>query len=367
MKQIIFIAFSLFIIISCTGRKNTTSESEELIRVDKYQDTEIELTDMVSDIQFLVIRPNDESPIGAVSDLCIIKDTVYIWDNITSSVFSFDVHTGAFIRTVRYAGNGPNEYINPMGITGDSGHVYLLDMPTNRIICLDRELNQSHTIHIPVPSSKFISLENGFLLNNLNKESHANKWLHIDSTGAIKEGFLPFETNDRVGVLSSTGKTLTKTSDGNVYFAESGINKIYSLSDGKVVPKYTLDFLNHSIPNDVDFDRINLFEMPYAFGIDYFQLNSMFVFSFFKEMNRYYGFYDLNKKTLKAGKVSDKMHDLPFFPQWQYGDYLIGACPFELLLPHINTHLTRIMNKNKRDYEMEDMVLLFYSMSDKSS
>jgi hypothetical protein len=339
--------------VSCADKKQ---QEKKIIIVDKFQENEIDLSDIISDIHFIILETKDDNLIGNISDLCVINDTLYIWDNLTSSVFSFYFETGQFIKKVSHRGNGPNEYMNPIAITNDSSHIFLLDMPTNHIICLDRELEKLKTIHIPIRAADLISTGNGFLLSNLGDNIYTDKLVLIDYDGNIMDSFFPLDKRDNpTGSIMLIGDRFTKSSDKVVYFSDSHSNKIYALQNNEMSLAYELDFLAYNLPNDLNSDEINLFEKPYAFNVNFFALDQKIIFSFFKNENRYYGIYDLNDETFKAGKIKDKKANLPFFPQWQVNDYLIGICPVELL----ESYSDSLVDKT---YEEDDIVLIRYSL-----
>ena len=87
----------------------------------------------------------------------------------------------------------------------------------------------------------------------------------------------------------------------------------------------------------------------------------LFVSSFFYKSKRYYGVVPLSGKELMAGTTKDGRYQIPFFPQWQYGDELIGICRRESVEEYLKKHGMVGEVAADSEFVQEKPVLVFYS------
>ena len=121
-----------------------------------------------------------------------------------------------------------------------------------------------------------------------------------------------------------------------------------------------MDFGKLGIPSGIDRYSINLYEEPYAFAGNIFMLSDMFVPSFFYKSQRYYAFIPLSEGELMSGIVWDKCYGIPFFPQWQHGNELIGVCPRKLAETYFEENGIHAEEIADKEFAQEQPVLVFY-------
>lgn len=341
--------FLLIISVSCSKVKQSDSFDKQ-IRVDDFQDNTVDVNNVVSDIKILPLKTSDDNLLGNVKDVCVINDVVYVFDDLTYSVFSFDINTGNLIKKITNKGIGPNEYIHPIAMACDEDKIYILDLPVKKIISFDSELNPLESVSIPFSASDLIVLKDGFLLHNLDAVPDNYNFVYIDKKGNVLDGCVPF-TENNTGEYNGAGGKCFSQNDAAVYFSKAYSNKIYSLEGNKFKPAYKMDFDDLNIPEELNMNNINVFEEPYALNMNFFVLPKVIVVSFIYKSKRYYGFVDKTMENGQFGIVNDKQNDLPFFPRWQYKNSLIGTCDAE-----------SIKNSIKQDsLDDETSVLLFYT------
>jgi hypothetical protein len=91
---------------------------------------------------------------------------------------------------------------------------------------------------------------------------------------------------------------------------------------------YQFDFGKLTIPDNINTNDYNIFEdFSYVVCTHFFTLQDRLVLSFLYENKRYYNFTNLLTAEQKAGIIESQY--IPFFPQWQRGNTLIGYVHYE--------------------------------------
>lgn len=362
LSVLLFLLLAMF--VSCKQEKNKQNVMDTFV-IDEFVDKELDVKDCFSDMKLLLLKMDTDQFIGKVKDVCIIDDTIYLLDEMTACIYAFDKNDGRCINAVCKKGNGPDEYIYPVALSVRSGSMYVLDMPTSRIIEFDKDLNVVGSVRFDFPSSDFIALDNGFLLYNMAPTEEMNKFVYLDLKGKYVNSFIPSDksssSNNTVGGL---GKFFLKNDDGDVFISESYKDIVYKWENESFKPIYQFDFGKLALPSDIDNNSINLFEESYAFLSNTFMVSDMLVPSFFYKSQRFYGFVSLSDSRRIAGVVKDKQYNIPFFPQWQQGDQLIGICRYESAKRYFDKHQNIEEEVIDDEFEKEQPVLVFYTVKD---
>ncbi|GEM_PF-5616550 len=324
----LYIYLTIFLFFSCTPSSKDNEVIEKNIYIDNFENTEIEIYDLFSEVILIPLINDLENIIGNIYDISIITDTLYLYDNINSCIFSYDINSGFMLDVIKGKGSGPNEYFNIISMNNDLNNIYLLDLPMNNILTLSPKNKITNTIKIPNAASDFICIDNGFLLYNLNTLKKENKIIHINYNGEKINSYLMFEQDIE---NPQRGKSFRKNNKNETFFFELYSNNIYKYVNNNIILEYNIDYINYNIPNSRDRYKIDLLEETYAVTADFFCLSETHIFSFIKNKKRYYSFYDISNKTIISGKVVDNNNKIPFFPQWQHKDYLIGICDYGYL------------------------------------
>jgi hypothetical protein len=356
----IHIIIGVLIIFSCSENND---KKGQLIIVENIESQEdINLEEIVSETNILLLKFPENDILGIIKDLCFIDNHIYILDDLSASIFIFDLDNGNFIKRISKRGNGQGEYISPIALESGSSYIYLLDMPTNNIICYDKELNAINTIRLPFAASDFICTKDGFILHSLDDLLGSYKFIVVDKKGEVLHRFIQYSSLNNAGLYNwGPGRHFSKNNDDEIFFSEIFSNKVYSFNNSShdFTLKFNIDFVGKNIPDKTNVNNINVFEQTqYAVNVNFFVLPNTFITSFIKENKRYYTFVDFETKKQQTGIVRDKTNNLPFFPQWQYQNKLVGMCHYEDI-KELNKN-SDISNQN--DIEDENLVLLFYSI-----
>lgn len=322
------------IVTSCNQEHKT--KDNRIIPIKDFKDKTIDLNEVIADVKIVPIIPNSDYVIGHIKDLCLVDNIIYILDDITASVFLFDAHNGKFIKNINRKGNGPNEYINPVAISNRKDQIFLLDLAAMRLIRFDKQMNAQETIQLQFPASDFIATEQGFLFYNLSASPEVHRFVYTDPTGNILKSYIPVKENDLAGQqFDLPDNKLSITSDNRIYASESFSNDIYEWKEGDFELACQSDFSGLNIPKTINPWSVNLFDEPYAFNCGFFVFPELLVTSFIYKSNRYYNFVNQNNGEQRCGMVEDKTNQLPFFPQWQQQNCLLGVCSYEIGRAHV--------------------------------
>ena len=362
MKYIFVVAILPFLLYCC----NTKDVEDKSVVIDLEKKQEIVLSDIVAQVRILPLIVKEANLFGNIRDICFLGDTVYVLDDITASISAFDVNTGRLTGQVCHRGSGPNEYINPIALASDVDNLYLLDMPTRHIIVYDRELNPVETVSLSISALDFIATGKGFFLQNIVRQETPSKVVCTDKKGAVVESYLPFpDIKDGPGdYQGGTGKRFVKTVEGKIFFTEAFSNHIFVFDHTGSALFRRLDFIHHNPPSNVVVNHIpDLLEQSYALCEHFFVCGESFIFSFLKDMERYYCFYKPSEGVRKVGRVKFENDGLPFFPRWQQGETLVGCCYYEDIKDRVNINEYTGMQLGADQLEDELNLLLFYNIA----
>lgn len=353
--------FLIFLLLFSCGYRGGKQENVTVFTIENFDGKELKVDEYFSHVKLLPLWLDTNRFIGQVKDIGVIGDTIYLLDGITSSIYMFDKNNGKYLSSVSKKGRGPDEYINPIALSVDAGNLYVLDLPTSRIIKFDKELNAVGSVYFDFPASDFIALDNGFLLYNLAPTSEKGRFVHINGKGEYVNSFIfPEKRRHSNYTLDGGGKVFLKNGELDVFVFEFHCDIVYKWAHDTLQPVCRIDFGKLGIPSGIDRYDINLYEEPYAFAGNIFMLSDMFIPSFFYKSLRYYGFIPLSGGESMSGRVSDKYYSVPFFPQWQHGNELIGICTRELAEKYFEAN--RIHNEEPagEEFAREQPVLVFY-------
>lgn len=360
MKSVIsFFLFFLFF-LSCNQKEKHQNILETFI-IEGFEGKEIGCGAYFPEMKLLPLQLDTNQFIGKTKDVCMMGDTIFLLDEMTATIYSFDRKGGKCLAAVCKRGNGPNEYVQPMALSVCGESLYVLDMPTSRIIVFDRGLNAVKSIPFDFPAFDFIALDTGFLLYNVAPTEERNKFVYINGQGEYVNSFVSSEQVDHSNAVSGgLGKVFVRNKEAKIFAFESYGDVVYEWKNNSLEPVYRIDFGKLNVPADMDKNKVNLFEEPYTFMSNVFMLSDLFIPSFFYKSQRYYGFLPLSGKGREAGIVKDERYLIPFYPQWQQGEELIGICRYEFAKKYFEENQIFVESLDE-EFEQEQPVLVFYT------
>ncbi|MCK5820451.1 MAG: 6-bladed beta-propeller [Bacteroidales bacterium] len=371
MQRTIFflLAFTItgFLFQSCSGDKSDIG-APVIIDISKglEQNKNIKLSDVVTDVELIVLEPRMETYITNVSSLSIGEKYIMVSDNVEDRIILF-TKDGKFVRHIGRKGKGPGEFHHASEVVMDAKDrfVFIVDGVRQKIIKYNtngefiKEQNTSEIIPARFATDiRFISDDHFLVLckkpNNQIDEFHSLVLLDLDVNMIRK--ILP--NNNHLNKSSTA--TINQGSE-RFYFWESSIDTVYTITpDGEVIPTNIVDVPSNkesfkvfsvneyggflfvegmngqerinvaydkkndevfSLSHQTTCDTSKIFITP-TMENDLFGIEPVFIHSYNKELKKYVGlvtldvigqFYDLEclkKKEVILPKIRDELVEL---------------------------------------------------------
>lgn len=314
MNQI-FLLFSIFL-ISCTGDLKKQSKGElTLLKIewDKVID-EMDYSFMVEDSVLIVpLETKDDCLIGEVSKLIYQNDLIYITDNLSKSVFVFDL-SGKLVSKIHSVGNGPGEYANISYFTVHGTDMIIFDHYMGRLFFYNAsgELIRDKDISDIWGQDLFCIGDKLYLPNSSSSESGYYHLFTIDLSDSDKyEKYLPFsEPEGNPGWEVDSYHALLKD-EALIYHWP--YDTLYTVKDKEVYPSYLMDFGDRLLPKQYVYGdgKIALETASndnYVTGIDRVRQSEKYLFlSFGDSKEDYTAIY--NKETSKMQVIKDLVNE----------------------------------------------------------
>lgn len=257
MKYALFLF--IFLLSSCAKNKSEKIEiaaviqNNELYKISNYDyKSSVDLSPYIKNVNYVKLELTDESMLGEICSLEAFEDKLYIFDDVTGSVFVFSKE-GNFLFTLNNVGQGPGEYtqIDFFSIDRNERQMVVADLMSNNIFRYD--LNGKFISKqkvpcwldgvYPIENKSFVSFTN--YRNNSDKIENQQNILFIDLMSNISCGYFPYPSEDITKL-----KFLVPV-NGGFYYGGNVCNyfhqyqdTVYSVSDKTLKPKYVFDFGN---------------------------------------------------------------------------------------------------------------------------
>lgn len=211
----------------------------------------MDVSPYIKNIKYVKLEMTDESMIGDICSMEAFDDKLYIFDDVTRSVYVFSIE-GYFLFTLNKVGQGPGEYtqIDFFSIDRNERQMIVADLVSYNILRYDLDGNFVSKQKInywldgiyPIEDKSFIALTN--YRNNSEKIENQHNILFLDSMSNITCGYFPYPSKD-------ISKLRFPISSGNAGFYYGGnscnyFNRlqdtVYSVSNNTLTPKYVFDF-----------------------------------------------------------------------------------------------------------------------------
>ncbi|WP_322934145.1 6-bladed beta-propeller [Bacteroides sp. CG01] len=246
---------SIIFLVGC-GKKIKYSNESNLTVLQIDWDNIVDRFDyssMVEDsILMIPLEVRDDCIIGEVTKLLYQNNLIYIADNISKSIFVFDL-SGKLVTKVHSLGNGPGEYTNITSFTVHNTDIIIFDHTINRLFFynVSGEFVRDKDVSA-IWGSDMFELDNKLYLVNDGGYSK-NGYYHlfsIDLEDADKyEMYLPFEKrqNNQGWIVDSYHAKLKN--EAIIYFWPYDI--IYTVTNREIYPSFRIDFGKKDIPKEV--------------------------------------------------------------------------------------------------------------------
>jgi len=307
---------SLFVLFSCISDDKPMIET--IISIDLSNNEQLKLSQVFRDkIEYIALESPEEHLFKETSKVEIYNNLILIADYYTtSSLFVFN-REGRFISQISPQGWGPckdetledfyfDESNQEIGLFSHSGKLVIYDIIGN-------ELRQKS---LGVRAGKYQLMGDKIFLSGMDSDH----WLHILHCNGTEVGkFIPVD--NKIGLGFGPYNSFSGTKD-SVLFLPSLHQVIYCYTNGRVFPKYVIDFGQHNVPNQVwetskNFDDyiIQCQENHYAWQINYFFETKGYLHFYYRfDKKSYFAFY--NRATKEIYNSCDVLNDIDGIDYW---------------------------------------------------
>ena len=159
--------FFTCLVVSCNCK-------EDFGKYDNYRQIEIQfnkndikdtlcLSDLFSEVQYILLEQTlDNNPIGVISDVKVIKESIYIHDSQMHRILHYDI-SGSYLGQISSYGRGPGEYLNidKFDVNLLNGEISILDLYSKRIFVYSSAYEYIRSFSIIDVPRDFAILTNG--------------------------------------------------------------------------------------------------------------------------------------------------------------------------------------------------------------
>ena len=268
------------------------------------------------------VNADDEHLLSDINSVYMNGNYIYTLDS-SHKLSKIDLNTGDIIGQYCQVGRGPQDYIFPIGLTGDDQYLYLLDFMGKAVhkFSFDLKHQGKFSLENMNATSSMLKIRDGFIFFNSFESENVGKFAVTDNEGQIKQSFingqeeLQPETDAPVMKTIFTDQLFVKTPDGKVLCFNPDGKEAY-LYDGNDMDPLLRIFM------DMNYEKKPQTPDPFVKQLYYVNGNVLINYSY--NMETYFSYYDKNFKLKASGKY-DLTDDsqAPFQPLCQIGDRLI--------------------------------------------
>lgn len=303
-KGILALFLCVFILAGCAGRKDKTEC--KTIRVEKadYTDWPSLLT-----VEKAVPLEATSSSLVTMASKCMVRDgKIYFADFKLKSIFVFDMK-GKFLFSCANVGNAKSEHADlwDFSLSEDGKAIEVLDekgvasydVNSGKFISRDKRVNKSASEYmgfLPLP-------DNGYLLYATARDHTISRMADDGNVEGLRK---------RKGYQMTYGHFF-KSHDGILVSPDYGCFTIDAYSDGKLVPRYALDFGSQALPANLigddyaSFDRTDALEQYFKVAIGVME-NSKWLYASVigPKHKRFVVLYNKKSEGVYAGPVDER-------------------------------------------------------------
>lgn len=293
----------LFAIIfaGCNGtQKHSETNVKRLsINWDNISDV-IDYSPMVEDsVSIIPLETKEEGLIGEVTKLIHQNNLIYIADNLSKSIFVFDM-SGKLQTKIHAVGNGPGEYVNISYFTVHKNNMVILDHYACKLLFYDAsgKFIRDKTI-VDIWGTDLFCIGDKLYLPNDGSRSKSGCYhlFTVDLANSDEiEKHLPFDERKN---NQGWGTYANHAQSGNeALLCFWPFIELYSVENGDVSLSYQLDFGDKFLPKQyVEGDGPTALRTAirdhYVTGIRHFWQSDQYIFLYFSDSeNTYIAIYD---------------------------------------------------------------------------
>lgn len=257
VKQILIIFLSGLAMVNCDNKPLAIEESlllESSMVVIKPTDyfKQVDISEIIDTVKFVTLELREGSLVGNIAKVIVFEDRIYIYDNLTYSIFVFNIH-GEYIFKISRIGKGPGEYnqVDLFDIDYENRQIILVDLMGYWILRYDFKGNFISQEKIPIWIEGLAPTFNGGVVVYANHRDNTVKFsqefniYYLDSSMQVSNAYFPYNSNNfsnpRVKFSTSESGSFY-TYDNDRYFFSHYKNHVYQVTETGLKPKYSFDF-----------------------------------------------------------------------------------------------------------------------------
>lgn len=268
MSRYCFIAFFIFFLFSCIGKKSDNVELNVSIipmhfKTGTDDNVKLKMSTIIDTVEYIrIITPEDKDwIIGEMTEVQWCRDKYFIYDNTSKSIFVLS-NNGIIENCLNEPGRGPDEYLTltTFDVNSSSMEICVLDEVLRRIQIYSSKGEYRRTVHLNDIVRDMAVLPNGdFLLYTPDyMEGNRRGLWRVDSNGKFKEHHVAIDDDFLYGGLYP--KYFRKINDSLIgLMGGEDYDRIYHISCDSVNVAYQLD-VDIEIPNEIAENELFDFE-----------------------------------------------------------------------------------------------------------
>jgi hypothetical protein len=251
LQIIAYITFFILLLLFSCKKKNTETSTNiaaengfkyEVV-VDEFKD-EVVFEDIVKDYKYIKLETNDECILDDIKKMLFYEDKIYI---LAGQVYCFDMN-GNFLFALDKQGHGPGEYIriDEMNINNDI--LYIYDNYSWKIFSFDIDSGSFLASYkLPYSIAKAVVIGDNLFADRRqfnNEFLKGNERVFISNINKPEKINYSFFPEKRFEISS---KNQFYESNGQVFFSDPYFNKVYKLHSEFIENWYSVNCNNNNL------------------------------------------------------------------------------------------------------------------------
>ena len=310
----------LTLLTGCAEKK-----TDVVITVREQSDKAFPVYDYFQADRTVYVNADDNHLLSDINSAYINGDYIYTLDS-SHKISKIDLNTGNIIGQYCQIGRGPQDYMFPIGLTGDDEHLYLLDLMGKSVHKFSYDLKHQGKITLENmnTASSLLKTKDGFIFFNSFDSEEVGKFAVTDNDGQIKQSFVHQKEEQQ----PESDAPVMKTIYTDQLFVPAPDGKVLCFNpDGMQAYLYDGKNMNPLLSINMDPDYQKQPQTPNPFVKQLYSMNGNVLINYSYNLDTYLSYYDKNFKLIATGSPTVSDNQAPFKPICQCGDILITAIP----------------------------------------
>jgi len=235
----------LLLLSSCKQASVQNDNSIECFPKD-WSEEAIDISNYIDDFEIISLETNEDCIIALVGQIAKIDDYLVVFDKLGRKVLAFDFK-GKFSHNIGNKGNGPGEYINPIGFitTTDNSELVINVMQEKSLMYYSPKgaFLEEHKLpmrghRIAFINDTLIGIHSGRMGYNGTSETYFDLWI-TNKEGVVIDKL--FKYNEALS-MDYGCNFMPSFEDGSVLYTRMADYSIYRISGNSVDTLYRFDF-----------------------------------------------------------------------------------------------------------------------------